>query len=102
MDSFFENLHSIAVSDKSIVDFVNFCDKEHNQIERKRKGCDIYIFVSCLVALLKKDKSVDKRTGFFMAHCINYKGPFQPIFKLSKNIDYCFEFLQLLKEKRSK
>ena len=30
MDSFFENLHFIALSDKSIVDFVNFCDKEHN------------------------------------------------------------------------
>ena len=46
MDSFFENLHSVAASDQSVIDFVNFCTVIHNQIECKI-GEDCYIGRFC-------------------------------------------------------
>ena len=49
---FYENLHSIADSDEMIIDFAIFCEKVHDQIERKREDCELNLFAGCLVDFL--------------------------------------------------
>ena len=97
MESFFENLYSVAASDETILDFVNFYKKVHNLNECKKEDCDINIFVSCIAAFLKKERSVE----IFMDHCFVYKKLFHSMFMLSKNKTYCLELLQILKGKEN-
>ena len=42
---FYENLHSIADSDEVIIDFANFCEKVHDQIECEREDCELNLLV---------------------------------------------------------
>ena len=98
---FYENLHSIADSDEMIIDFANFCEKVHDQIECKREDCELNLFAGCLVDFLKKDRTMAERRRLFISHCNNYKKLFQSMFNLNNNREYCPEFLQLLKEKKS-
>lgn len=92
MESFLENLYSVAASDESIVDFVNFSEKVHNLADCEKEDCGINIFVSCLTAFLKKDRSGDERKRFFMDNCFKFKKPFHSMFALSRNKNYCLEF----------
>ena len=41
----FENLHSIPDSDEVIIDFANFCEKVHDQIECEREDCELNLLV---------------------------------------------------------
>ena len=97
---FYENIHSIADSNEMIIDFANFCEKVHEQIECKREDCEFSFFAASLVDFLKKDRTMAKRRRLFISHCNNYKKPFPSMFKLSKNKEYSLEFLKLLNGKK--
>ena len=74
----------------------------HEQIEYKGEDCELNLFAGWLVDFLEKNnnKTIAERRRLFISHYDNYKKPFQSMFKLDNNREYCLEFLQLSKEKK--
>ena len=61
MTFFNENVHSVAVSEESIIDFLNFCKKICTEME-----CKMSNFIDPLFDYLKENCSLDEKKGFFL------------------------------------
>ena len=93
-----EKIGSVASSDSSIADFVTFYVQVHQLVKCKREDCDIKIFTNSLHDFLKRDRTYEKKRGFFTSHCNTFIQNFYSLHNLRKYKQYWLEFLQLLKE----
>ena len=100
MTFFNENVHSVAVSEESVIDFLNFCKKIHTKMECKISGRKMSNFIDPLFDHLKENCSLDEKKEFLFAECYHDRDFFENLFVLSKNREFCFQFLQAFKEEK--
>ena len=65
IDSFLENIHLVSSDDETIVDFVNFCNKLHIEMNCKVKGCKMSNLVDLLIDFLKEALPLDEKRVFY-------------------------------------
>ena len=65
-----------------------------------KEECDIGTFTDLLSPFLdKSEKTVNERAEFFTFYCKMFEKTFIALFNMSQDKPYCFNLLQLLKEK---